>query len=348
MGDGQKATPYVLWSEENTVKELIKKLTGPYGPSGSEEQIRAIIQEEVSGLADEVRVDTLGNLIAVKRGSGGGRRVMLSAHMDEIGLIISYVDEKGFLRAQPIGGIDLTTLVGSRVQFADGQIGVLSAEKRDEFRKEPELGKIFIDIGATNREEAQARLGQAVGFVRPFIDLGKRVASKAMDDRIACAVLVETLRQLGDTPHEIYFVFSVQEEVGLRGARTSAYGLEPEIGISVDVTVSADTPEARPLAMKLGAGPCVKVMDGGMLAHPGVKQLMIDAADANGIPYQLEVLPGGTTDAAAMQLVRSGVAAGCVSIACRYVHTASEMVDMDDVLNSVKLLLAILSRPIEI
>lgn len=330
------------------MKDLIKKLTEAYGPSGSEEQIRAIIEAEVAPLADSTRTDALGNLIVVKHGTGGGKRVMLSAHMDEIGLIVSYVDEKGFLRAQPIGGVNPMTLVGGRVQFADGAIGVLSPEKGDEFRKEPELAKLYIDIGATSREQAQARLGQAVGFVRPFADLGQRLVAKAMDDRIACAVLIEALRQLRDSAHEVYFVFSVQEEVGLRGARTSAYGLDPEIGIAVDVTGSGDTPEARPLAMKLGAGPCIKVMDGGMLAHPGVKNLLIEAAEAQGLPYQLEVLPHGTTDAAAIQLARGGVPTGCISIACRYVHSPSEMVDVDDVTNAVKLILAALARPMDV
>ena len=330
------------------MKDLIRKLTETYGPSGWEETIRGLIRAEVEPLADEVRVDTLGNLIALRRGSGGGKKVMLAAHMDEIGLIISYVDEQGFLRTQPIGGVDVMTLVGGRVQFADGTLGVLAPEKRAEFKKSPELAKIYVDIGATNREEAQERLGQAVGFVRPFADLGQRVAAKALDDRIGCVVLIETLRRLEDSPHDIYFVFSVQEEVGLRGARTSAFGLEPDVGIAVDITAAADTPEAPKMAMKLGRGPCIKVMDSGMLSHPGVKELLIQAAEAESIPYQLEVLDAGTTDAAAIQLAQGGVAAGCVSIACRYYHTPSEMVDMADVENAVQLLLATLKRPIEL
>lgn len=330
------------------MKELIKKLTEPYGPSGNEEQIRAILRAEVEPHADELRTDAMGSLIAVKRGRGGGKRVMLSAHMDEIGLIVSYVDDKGFLRAQPVGGVNPLTLWGGRVQFADGQVGVIAPEKGDEFRKDPDISKVYIDIGATSREEAQGRLGQAAGFMRPFVDLGKRVVAKAMDDRIACAILVETLRQLADTPHEVYFVFTVQEEVGLRGARTSAYGLDPEVGIAVDVTGAGDTPEAHTLAMKLGGGPCVKVMDGGMLAHPGLKDLLIRTAEENGIPYQLEVLPRGTTDATAIQSTRAGVPAGCISVACRYVHSPSEMVDIDDVTNAVRLLVATLAAPIEL
>lgn len=330
------------------MKDLIKKLTEAYGPSGHEEQIRETIRGEVEPFADEIRVDTLGNLIALKKGSGGGKRVLLAAHMDEIGLIISYVDEQGFLRFQPIGGVDVMTLVGGRVQFADGTVGVIAPEKRGEFKKEPELTRLYIDIGATGRNQAQGRLGQAVSFVRPFADLGQRIVAKALDDRIGCAVLIETLRRLKGSPHDLYFVFSVQEEVGLRGARTGAYGLEPEVGIAVDITVAADTPEADKLAMKLGAGPCIKVMDGNMVAHPGVKKLLIDTAQAHGIPYQLEVLDRGTTDASAIQLARSGVPAGCVSLPCRYYHTPSEMIDLTDVENAVRLLLAVLEKPIEL
>jgi endoglucanase len=273
---------------------------------------------------------------------------MLAAHMDEIGLVISYVDDKGFLRAQPIGGVDVMTLVGGRVRFADGTIGVLAPENRKEFKKKPELATLYVDIGATSRDEAKERLGRAVGFVRPFVDLGRRIAAKALDDRIGCAILVETLRRLEATPHDVYFVFSVQEEVGLRGARTSAYGLDPDVGIAVDITMAADTPEAPKLAMKLGDGPCIKVMDSGMLSHPGVKKLLIDTAEAQGIPFQLEVLAGGSTDAAAIQLSRAGVPAGCVSIACRYYHTPSEVVDINDVENAIKLLLAVVAGPIEL
>ncbi|MGD8397414.1 MAG: M42 family metallopeptidase [Anaerolineae bacterium] len=330
------------------MKDLIKRLTETYGPSGHEDEIREVIRREVEPLADEIRVDTLGNLIAVKKGDGTGKRVMLAAHMDEIGLIISYVDEKGFLRAQPIGGVDLTTLVGGRVRFADGTIGVIAPEDRQGYRKEAALSKLYVDVGATSRDEAKDRLGQAVSFVRPMADLGQRIVAKALDDRIGCAVLVEVLRRLEATPHDVHAVFSVQEEVGLRGARTGAYGVKPEVGIAIDITKSADTPEAPKMAMKLGDGPCIKVMDSGMLAHPGVKNLLVDTAEAHDIPYQLEVLDRGTTDAAAIQLAHSGVPAGTVSLACRYFHTPSEMVDMDDVENSVRLLVALLQAPIEL
>jgi putative aminopeptidase FrvX len=342
MGDGSEP------ARRTAVKELIRKLTEAYRPSGHEDAMRGVIREEIAFLANEVRVDTLGDLIAAKTGQGDGRRVMLAAHMDEIGVIISYVDDKGFLRFQPIGGVGPTTLVGGRIQFEDGAVGIIAGENRQEFSKDPDLSKLYIDVGATCREDAEARMGQAASFVRPFADLGQRIVAKAIDDRIGCAVLIETLRRLKDSAHDVCAVFSVQEEVGLRGARTSAYGMEPELAIAVDITLAAETPEAAKLAMKLGAGPCVKVMDSGMLSHPGVKDLLVDTAEANGIPYQMEVLPRGTTDAAAIQLVRSGVPAGCVSIACRYFHTPSEMVDMGDVQESVRLLVAVLGREIEL
>jgi len=160
-----------------------------------------------------------------------------------------------------------------------------------------------------------------------------------MDDRIGCAVLVETLRRLERTPHEVHFVFSVQEETTLSGARTAAYGIEPDMAIAVDVTGTGDTPESRPMAVELGKGPAVKVQDAGMIAHPAVREWLVRAAEAAGVPYQMEVLERGTTDAAAMQLVRAGVPSGCLSIPCRYIHTPSEMVDGEDVEGAVRLLL---------
>jgi endoglucanase len=326
-------------------QDLLKELSEAHGVAGHEAEVRAVVRRHLEPLGD-IEHDRIGSLVC--RQGETGPRVMLAAHMDEIGLIISYVDEKGFLRAQPIGGVDFITLAGSRVRFADGSTGVIAPENRAEFKKDPDLTKLYIDVGATSRQEAEACLGQPVSFVRPFADLGQRVVAKAMDDRIGCAVLVEVLRRLGQTPHEICFVFSVQEEVGLRGARTGAYGLQPEVGIAVDVTASGDTPEAPKMAMKLGAGPCVKVKDGAMLAHPGLKDLLVRVARERGIPYQLEILASGSTDAAAIQLAHSGVAAGAVSIACRYIHSPSEMVDMADVENSVKLLVAVLEHAIEI
>ncbi len=330
------------------MKALITELVEAYGPSGSEGPVRELIRGHVQPLCDECRVDALGNLIAHKRGDGSGRKVMLAAHMDEIGVVVTHVDEKGFLRFGPIGGVNPLALTGSRVLFANGVQGTLWREGPWTSDEKPTLDKMFIDVGAASKEELTVGVGDVACFYRPLVDLGKRLMAKAFDDRIACAVLVQTLRELGQTPHDVYFVFTVQEEVGLRGAETATYGISPDLGIAVDVTLAADTPEADHLNMALGKGPCIKVKDRGMLAHPGVKNLLVETAERLGLPYQLEVLLLGTTDAMAMQVSQSGIPVGTVSIATRYVHTPSEMVDYDDVLNSVKLLVGLLSAPIRL
>lgn len=325
------------------MRELLRKLVETYGPSGAEEQIRAVIQAEVAPLADEVRVDPLGSLIVRKRGNGEGKRIAVAAHMDEIGIMVTYIDEKGFARFTRIGGVSPLTCVGARVLFSNGITGVISVEgKRDDPGKLPRFEQLYIDVGATGRDDCPVRVGDAAVFVQPFAVQGTRFIAKAMDDRVGCAVLIETLRRLEHTPHDVHFVFSVQEEVGLRGAYTSAYGIDPEMAIAVDVTRTGDTPECYPMAVELGKGPAIKVQDSGMISHPAVRDLLVRRAEASGIPYQLEVLEGGSTDAAAMQLTRSGVPAGCISIPCRYVHSPSEMVDERDVENGVRLLLEVL------
>jgi len=242
------------------------------------------------------------------------------------------------------------TLLGGRAVFADGTVGTFGMEKREpeEAKKIPTFDKLFLDVGAGDKESVPVKVGDVACFQRPFVAQGDRLIAKAFDDRIGCAVLIQVMRDLKETPHDVYFVFSVQEEVGLRGATTSTYGIQPDLGISVDVTRTGDTPEAHPMAVSLGAGPAIKVKDGRMLAHPAVKDLLVRTAEELGIPYQLEVLERGTTDAAAIQISREGVPAGCLSIPCRYVHTPSEMVDYNDVANAVKLLVAVLSKPIEL
>jgi putative aminopeptidase FrvX len=331
------------------VKDLIKKLTEAYGPSGYEHQMRQIIREEIRGHADEIKTNALGSLIALKRGNGKGKKVMLAAHMDEIGVMVTHVDEKGFCRFAPIGGVFPLTLLGGRVVFGDGTVGVIGMEEKHfERGKTPPLDQFFIDVGAKDKASCPVKVGDAAGFLRPFEDLGDQLVAKTMDDRIGCAILIETLRKLRRCAHNVYFVFTVQEEMTLAGAGTSAYGLNPDVALAVDVTLTGDTPEARHMAVSLGQGPAVKVLDSGMVAHAGVKELMVRRAEQAKIPYQLEVLTGGTTDAMAIQIVREGVPAGCLSVPCRYVHSPSEMVDYGDVQNSVKLLLAILGKPIEL
>jgi len=330
------------------LKELIKKLVETYGPAGHEGRVRDFISGQIEELADDVRFDALGNLIATRHGPEAAQKVMLSAHMDEIGIIVSYVDEKGFCRFQPVGGVGALNLHGGRVLFESGTVGAIGLEKLEDPRKLPSLEKFYIDVGASSKEECPVHVGDVACFLRPFEDSGDRLIAKAFDDRIGCAVQIAVMRELKDTSHEVSFVFSVQEELGLRGAQTSAYGLDPDLGIAVDVTRTGDTPKAPTMAVELGKGPAIKVKDGGMIAHPAVRELLVRTAEAHSIPYQLEVLERGTTDARAIQTSRAGVPTGCLSIPCRYVHSPSEMVDYRDVLNAVKLLTALLSGPIEL
>lgn len=335
------------------MKSLIQKLTETFSPSGYENAIREVIRREVEPLADELRVDALGNLIARKGPSTGAapakgkKRLMLAAHMDEIGLIATHIDENGFVRFTGIGGIRPQALTGGRVRFVNGAAGVIGIERLSDPSKAPPLEQCFIDVGATSPKDCPVKVGDVCGFERPFLDLGRRLVAKAMDDRIGCAVLVETLRALESTPHEVYFVFTTQEEVGLRGAHTAAFGVEPEIGLSVDVTGTGDTPKGSRMAVSLGKGPAVKVKDSGMLSDPRLVAWMCAGAEKARLPYQREVLEGGTTDAMAMQVSRAGVPAGCLSIPSRYIHSPSEMVDYEDVQNAVKLLTALVSKPIE-
>jgi putative aminopeptidase FrvX len=332
------------------VKELIKKLTEAYGPSGQEAKVRELISAEVEPYADEIRTD----LIVLKKPTmpttptSGGKRLMIAAHMDEIGLIVTHVDEKGFIRFAAIGGVNPVTLIGGRVVFADGLRGVIGAEKRESPSEEVRIEKLFIDVGAADRAAAESVLavGDMCGFDRSFVDGGGRLISKAMDDRVGCAVMIGALRDLGESANEIAFVFTVQEEVGIRGATTSAYSVHPEVAIALDVTPTGDTPESRIMPVCLGKGPAIKVKDRGMLAHAGLKNLLVETAKSNGIPWQLEVMDLGSTDAMAIQMSREGVPTGVLSIPTRYVHTTSEMVDFADVTNTVALLVAFLRGPI--
>jgi putative aminopeptidase FrvX len=333
------------------MKPLIQKLVETQGPSGYEAQIRAVVQEEVAPYADVVQVDALGNLIAQKgKSNTDGIKLMLAAHIDEIGVMVTQVDENGFIRFTTLGGVRPYTCIGGRVKFLNGASGVIYMEPLDDMTKQPTFEQLYIDLGLSSRQDAPVGIGDVGTFDRPFLDLGKRLVAKSMDDRIGAAVLLETMRQIKDTPHQLYFVFSTQEEVGLRGATTAAFGIDPDLGLSVDVTGTGDTPRRTKVRMEvsLGKGPAIKVRDGGMLADRRVVDWMVRGAEKTGLPYQMEILEGGTTDARAMQISRAGVPAGCLSIPCRYVHSPSEMVDFDDVQNAVKLLVELVSHPISL
>lgn len=323
------------------MKELIKQVVECYGPAGNEKAVRQLITDLISPYVDEIRVDNLGNLIALKR--GGEKKLMFAAHMDEIAVMVTHVDKHGFLRFYPVGGVSPLTMLGNRIVFENGTIGVIGCEKL-EAQKDLTLNKMFIDIGASTKEEAEGRvsIGDLGAVSREFVDLGPRLVSKAMDARIACAILIEALKTVASPAHDIYAVFTTQEELGLRGARVAAYSVAPDLGIALDVTRTGDTPTSITMDVSLGKGPAVKIRDSSVLCTPAVRRYMEQVAKDNNIPFQLEVLEAGGTDAGAIQLTHGGIPAGVMSIPCRYVHTASEMVDYADVEHGVKLVRAMM------
>ena len=333
------------------MKKLLKQLTETFGPSGYEENVRKLVQAEVKPLADEIKVDALGNLIVRKRPGSqtkATKKIMVAAHMDEIGVIVSHVDEKGFVRFSSIGTVFGRYILGGRVRFLNGAQGVIGYDRFEKIHEMPPLDKIYLDVGASSRKDCPVKVGDVAAFDRPFMEMGNRLVAKSMDDRVGVLVAIETLRALKSTPHDVYFVFTTQEEVGVRGAGTSAYGIDPDVGIAIDVAPSADTPNGLKMELALGKGPTVKIQDVGMISDPRIVQWMIRAAEKNKIPYQREVLLIGSTDAHAIQVTRAGVPSGCISIPTRYVHSPSEMVDYSDVQNAVKLLTAVLSTKIDL
>jgi len=331
------------------MKQLIQKLTETFSPSGYESTIRDVIRAEVKPFADEIRVDPLGSLIVRKgKASKNGKKIMIAAHMDEIGLVASHIDSHGFVRVTNVGGVRPQNLMGGRVRFANGTPGVIYAEPLEKPTDSPALDKCYVDVGASSDKNHPIKIGDVAAFERPFMAMGDRIVAKSLDDRIGCAVAIESLKKLKSTPHEVYFVFTVQEEVGLRGAGPSAFGIAPDLGFSIDVTAWGDTPGIKNVELALGKGPAIKIKDGGMLSDPRIVRWMIEAAEKNRIPYQREILLGGTTDATAMQVSRAGVPVGCISIPCRYVHAPSEMVDLNDVDNAVKLIVKLLTNSISL
>jgi tetrahedral aminopeptidase len=334
---------------EPIMKALIQKFVEAVGPSGYEQAVSDLVRGEITSLADEIHVDALGNLIARKGNkTTNGKRIMLAAHMDEIGVIATHTDSNGFVRFTPVGGVRPINCVGGRVRFLNGERGLIYIDRPEDPGKVPAIESMYIDLGATSREDCPVKVGDLAIFDRPFLDLGDRLVSKAMDDRIGIVVMIAALKELQSTPHEVYFVFTTQEEVGLRGATTAAYGVDPDLGLSVDVTGTGDMPKGSRMEVSLGKGPAIKVRDSGMLSDPRIVRWMVETADKAGLPYQLEVLEAGTTDARAIQVTRAGVPSGCLSIPTRYIHSPSEMVDFNDVQNAVKMLVALITQPVRL
>lgn len=326
--------------------EELKTLVGIYGPAGNEDKIRDYIKNEIESYVDEITVDAMGNLIARKKGPG--KRVMIAAHMDQIGLMVTHIDDKGFLRFTNIGGISPFTSLSQRVVFENGTVGVVSSEPMEDISK-LKLSNLFIDIGVNSKKEAEKHvaIGDICIYKSEYEESNDNVFTPYLDDRVGCYIAIETIKNIKEARNDLYFVFTVQEEVGLRGAKTSAYRINPDVGIALDVTGSGDTPKAKPFDVGLGKGTAIKVKDNSILTHPKLKNLMVDLAQANEIPYQMEVLEFGGTDSGAIHLTREGVVTGAISVPTRYVHSTTEMAAKDDIVNSIKLLIEVLDNDLE-
>ena len=341
-----------------SLSENLEKLSNACGVTGREEEVRNLMIKLMKPCVDEIVVDKLENVIAVKKGKKSSPKVMLAAHMDEVGLMVKTVTKEGFLQFTKMGGIDDRILLAQKVIIhtrKDPLHGIIGS-KPPHIQKEAERKKIvaydelFIDIGAESRENANAmgvKIGDPIAFDVKYAKIGKNVViGKAFDDRVGCAVMIETLKQVGKTDCTICAVGTVQEEVGLRGAGTAAFGVDPDVGIALDVTVAGDVPGVREFdtSVKMGKGPTLTVADSGLITHPKVLRLLLDAAEENKIAYQLETGLPGSTDAARISLTRQGVPSGTVSVATRYIHSPVGMLNLKDAENSAKLTAATIQK----
>jgi len=341
-----------------SLSENLEKLSNACGVTGREEEVRKLMIKLMKPHVDEIIVDKLENVIAVKKGKKGSPKVMLAAHMDEVGLMVKTITKEGFLRFAKMGGIDDRILLAQKVKVytRKGPLHGIIGSKPPHIQKEAERKKIvaydelFIDIGAENRENADAmgvKIGDQVGFEEKYAQIGTDVViGKAFDDRVGCAIMIETLKQMGKTNCTICAVGTVQEEVGLRGAATAAFGVDPDVGIALDVTVAGDMPGVREFDsnLKMGKGPVLTVADSGLITHPKVLRLLLDVAEENKIAYQLETGLPGSTDAARISLTRQGVPSGTVSVATRYIHSPVGMLSLKDAENSAKLTAAAIQQ----
>ena len=343
--------------------KTLEKLSNACGVTGREEEVRNLMKELLKSYVDEVKEDKLGNVIGIKRarkkrGKKKPLTVMLAAHMDEIGLMVKTITKEGFLQFAKIGGIDDRILLAQRVivhtqkKPLPGIIGSKPPhiQKEEERKKIVSANEMFIDIGAKNKEEAKkmgVQIGDPVSFDSKFAKVGRNVViGKAFDDRAGCALMIETMKELGEVDCNVYAVGTVQEEVGLRGATVAAFGIYPDVAIAFDVTVAGDVPGVKEVEapIKMGKGPSFTVADAGLIAHPKVLRLLVETAEENKIPYQLETGLPGSTDAARIALTREGVPSGVISIPTRYIHSPTAMLNLSDLRNAVKLSVAAIRK----
>lgn len=332
--------------------KLLAKICKTPGAPGFEQQVRALVLSQLKGLVDEVQTDNMGNVYAIKKGSGD-KKIMIGAHMDEIGFIVTHIDDKGFVRFHTLGGFDPKTLTAQRVLIhgkkdligvmASKPIHVMTPEERTKIAK---LSDYFIDTGLPKKEvEKIIKVGDPITREREFIEMGNCVNSKSLDNRLAVFILLETLRQLKNkkVPYDIYGVFTVQEEVGIRGANVATMKVNPDFGFGLDTTIAFDLPGAAPHEMitKLGEGTAIKIMDASTICDYRMVDFMKKTAEKHKIKYQTEILTAGGTDTAGIQrMTEGGSIAGAVSIPTRHLHQVIEMANKDDIQGSIDLLTA--------
>jgi len=336
--------------------ELLKNICEAPGAPGFEQRIRELVLKEVKPLVDEVSIDNMGNVIALKKGKAR-KKVMVAAHMDEIGFIVSHIDDDGFLRFHPLGGFDPKTLTSQRV-IVHGKkdlIGVMGSKpihlmKPDERNKQVPISDYFIDLGMSKEEvNKYVSVGNPITRERHLIEMGNCVNSKSIDNRVSVFILLEALRELKDkeVPYDIYGVFTVQEEVGLRGAISSAHLIDPDFGFGLDVTIAFDVPgaQAHEYVTRLGKGAAIKIMDGTSISDYRMVNYLKHTADQHEIPWQPEILPAGGTDTAGVQRYgKKGSIAGAISIPLRHIHQTIEMADKSDIKHCIDLLIAGISE----
>ncbi len=315
--------------------DLLKKLMLTQGVSGREYKIRDMIKSEIEPYCDEISVDNMGNLIARKRGNG--KKIMLCAHMDEIGFFVTNIDEKGFIHIAPIGSINYLYSSFTEVISENGTHGVLVPSSKDGV---PKCEDLYIDIGAKNKKQAEKRV--AIGDFFTYEAklrhlLGNRYIGRPFDDRIGCLILIETMKAIKKPHNDLYFVFSVQEEVGSRGSKTATYGIAPDIGIALDVTGTGDKLGGGKMAVSLGEGCAIKIKDSGVICSHDIVEKMREIAKDGKVKYQNEMLLYGGTDASSMQITGKGARVGVISIPSAFIHSGVEMIDMSDVKEAIKL-----------
>lgn len=327
--------------------EVLKRLTEARGVTGNENEVREIILELAAKAGAEVSVDRMGNVIAKKSGRTGGKKIMVAAHMDEVGFIISSISDKGMLKFKPVGGIDQRILLSKRVRIGKdgipGVIGVKAIHLQEPSERNTVIkqNQMYIDIGAHSKEEAQkvVELGDYASFDSSFILFGdNKVKARALDDRAGCSVLLELLKETYD--FDLVACFTVQEEIGLRGAEVAAWHVEPDMAVVVEGTTCADIPDVpeHMHTTRMGMGPAVSFMDHSSIADPQLFQQMIETAENHSIPYQIKENIAGGNDAGSIQKSRGGVPTVVVSVPCRYIHSPSSVMDLNDYYNTIDLM----------